>query len=88
MMLFKYHQCLLGQKLMYKKSSFLPEMVKMFDGSIISQNGKKPIERKIRLTSLDTSISGPVFKKEVQYIPSFGHLRYDLLQNIVDNSGI
>ena len=24
-------------------------------------------------------------KKEVQYIPSFGHLRYDLLQNIVDN---
>ena len=73
------------QKLMYKKSSFLPEMVKMFDGSIISQNGKKPIERKIRLTSLDTSISGPVFKKEVQYIPSFGHLRYDLLQNIVDN---
>jgi AAA15 family ATPase/GTPase len=26
-----------------------------------------------------------VIKKEVQYIPSFGHLRYDLLQNIVDN---
>lgn len=26
-----------------------------------------------------------VIKKEVHYIPSFGHLRYDLLQNIVDN---
>ena len=24
-------------------------------------------------------------KKEVQYIPSFGHMRYDLLQNSVDN---
>ena len=28
---------------------------------------------------------GPVTKREVQYISSFGHLRYDLLQNIVDN---
>ena len=25
-------------------------------------------------------------KKEVQYISSFGHLRYDLLKNIVDNA--
>lgn len=29
---------------------------------------------------------GPVAKKEVQYISSFGHLRYDLLKNIVDNA--
>ena len=46
---------------------------------------KKTIEKEIRLTSLDSSVSGAVSKKEVQYIPSFGHLRYDLLKNIVDN---
>ena len=74
------------QKLAYKQSSsFLPEMVKVFDGSIIGQSGKKTIEKEIRLTSLDSSVSGAVSKKEVQYIPSFGHLRYDLLKNIVDN---
>ena len=73
------------QKLTYKQSSFLPEMVKVFDGSIIGQSGKKTIEKEIRLTSLDSSVSGAVSKKEVQYIPSFGHLRYDLLKNIVDN---
>ena len=28
---------------------------------------------------------GSVTKREVQYISSFGHLRYDLLKNIVDN---
>lgn len=28
------------QKLTYKQSSFLPEMVKVFDGSIIGQSGK------------------------------------------------
>ena len=37
------------------------------------------------LSHLDNTFVGPVVKKEVQYIPSFGHLRYDLLQNIVDN---
>ena len=73
------------QKLTYKQSSLLPEMVKVFDGSIIGQSGKKTIEKEIRLTSLDSSVSGAVSKKEVQYIPSFGHLRYDLLKNIVDN---
>lgn len=73
------------QKLTYKQSSFLPEMVKVFEGSIIGQSGKKTIEKEIRLTSLDSSVSGAVSKKEVQYIPSFGHLRYDLLKNIVDN---
>ena len=60
-------------------------MVKVFNGSIISQIGKKSVEKKIKLTSLDNTVVGPVVKKEVQYIPSFGHLRYDLLQNIVDN---
>ena len=34
---------------------------------------------------MDNVIPGPIIKKEVHYIPSFGHLRYDLLQNIVDN---
>lgn len=74
------------QKAYYKKTSTLvPEMVKVFNGSIISQKGKKLVEKKIKLTSLDNTFVGPVVKKEVQYIPSFGHLRYDLLQNIVDN---
>lgn len=74
------------QKTYYKKSTtFIPETVKLFIGSMISQNGKKVLEKDIRLTSLDNAIVGLVIKKEVQYIPSFGHLRYDLLQNIVDN---
>ena len=59
--------------------------MKVFSGSIISQNGKKPIEKEIQFTSLDTTVTGPVIKKKVYYIPSFGHLRFDLLQNIVDN---
>lgn len=76
----------LRQKAYYKKTStYIPETVKLFAGSIISQNGKKPIEKDIRFTSLDSAIVGSITKKEVQYIPSFGHLRYDLLQNIVGN---
>lgn len=74
------------QKTQYKReTAFIPETVKVFTGSIITQNGKKTIEKEIRCTSLDKMIPGPVVKKEVQYISSFGHLRYDLLQNIVDN---
>ena len=76
----------LSQKAYYKKeSTFVPETVKLFSGSIISQNGKKPVEKEIHFTSLDNVSIGPVSKKEVQYIPSFGHLRYDLLKNFVDN---
>ena len=76
----------LSQKVYYKKeSTFVPETVKLFSGSIISQNGKKPVEKEIHFTSLDNVSIGPVSKKEVQYIPSFGHLRYDLLKNFVDN---
>ncbi|SCH11416.1 recombination protein F [uncultured Clostridium sp.] len=71
---------------MVKASSFLPETAKIFEGSMISKNSKKTVERGIRLTSLDGTIPGPVAKKEVQYISSFGHLRYDLLKNIVDNA--
>ena len=74
------------QKTYYRKSTtFIPETVKLFTGSIISQNGKKTIEKKVRFTSLDNTMVGSVTKREVQYISSFGHLRYDLLQNIVDN---
>ena len=76
----------LGQKAHYKKeSTVIPETAKLFSGSIISQNGKKPIEKDIHFTSLDNVSVGPVIKREVQYIPSFGHLRYDLLKNFVDN---
>lgn len=74
------------QKTYYRKSTtFIPETVKLFTGSIISQNGKKTIEKNVRFTSLDNTMVGSVTKREVQYISSFGHLRYDLLQNIVDN---
>lgn len=74
------------QKTQYKReAAFIPETIKLFTGSIINQTGKKHVEKKIHCTSLDKVIPGPIVKKEVQYIPSFGHLRYDLLQNIVDN---
>lgn len=74
------------QKAQYKReTAFIPEEVKVFTGSIITQTGKKPVEKEVRCTSLDNVVSGPIVKKEVNYIPSFGHLRYDLLQNIVDN---
>lgn len=74
------------QKTQYKRASaFIPETAKVFTGSIITQTGKKPVEKEMRCTSLDNVIPGPIIKKEVHYIPSFGHLRYDLLQNIVDN---
>ena len=74
------------QKNEYKRATMaVPETAKVFTGSIITKAGKKPIEKEIRCTSLENVISGPIVKKEVHYIPSFGHLRYDLLQNIVDN---
>ena len=74
------------EKAQYKRpSAYIPETVKVFTGSIITQIGKKPAKNDIRCTSLDNGIPGPIVKKEVHYIPSFGHLRYDLLQNIVDN---
>ena len=74
------------QKAQYEKASaFIPETAKVFTGSIVTQAGKKPVETEIRCTSLDNVIPGPIVKKEVHYIPSFGHLRYDLLQNIVEN---
>ncbi len=74
------------QKAQYKRSSdFIPENVKLFTGTIAIQTGNKTSEKNIRCTSLDNGIPGPIVKKEVHYISSFGHLRYDLLQNIVDN---
>lgn len=74
------------EKMQYKRSSaILPETAKVFVGSIISQTNKKATEQDIRITSMDTGLPGATLKKEVQYIPSFGHMRYDLLQNIVDN---
>jgi AAA15 family ATPase/GTPase len=63
----------------------LPEKAKVFTGNIVAQTGKKVSQQEIRCTSLDTGFPGVSLKKEIQYIPSFGHLRYDLLQNIVEN---
>lgn len=74
------------QKSTYKKSlPLLPETAKIFSGNVISQNGKNPLESKINITSIDGTIPGISLRKLVQYVPSFGHLRYDLLQNIVEN---
>jgi len=74
------------QKTQYKRvTTIIPETAKVFTGRIITQKGKKAVDRDIRCTSLDSVIPGLIVKKEVHYIPSFGHLRYDLLQNIVDN---
>ncbi len=74
------------QKMYYKRlGKNIPETVKVFKGSVITQIDSNPVEKEIRCTSLDSVIPGPIVKREVHYIPSFGHLRYDLLQNIVDN---
>lgn len=69
----------------YRTAGFTPETVREFAGIIISQNEKKTVEKEIRFTSLDNVLSGLTSKREVHYIPSFGHLRYDLLKNIVEN---
>lgn len=70
----------------YKRATaFLPETAKVFTGRIINRTEKKTVEKELRCTSLDGAIPGVVVKKEVYYISSFGHLRYDLLQNIVSN---
>lgn len=74
------------QKTLYKSTkTTIPETAKVFTGRIITQAGKKTVEKEIRCTSLDNVTSGVIEKKSVHYIPSFGHLRYDLLKNFVDN---
>lgn len=74
------------QKNTYKKSlPLLPETATVFTGSVISQNGKKTTDREIVISSISNVLPGITLKKAVQYAPSFGHLRYDLLQNIVEN---
>ena len=74
------------EKAQYKRpSAYIPETAKVFTGSIITQTGNKTVEKEIRCTSLDNGSPGPMTENQVHYIPSFGQLRYDLLQNIVDN---
>ncbi len=74
------------QKNAYKKSlPLLPETAKIFTGSLVSQIGKKPTDKEITIASIDNGLPGITLNKAVQYIPSFGHLRYDLLQNIVES---
>ncbi|MBE5908833.1 MAG: DUF2813 domain-containing protein [Lachnospiraceae bacterium] len=67
------------------RTSDNPSMVKLFNGSIAVHIGEVIEERDVSITSLDRRIIGPLEKKEINYISSFGHLRYDLLQNIVEN---
>lgn len=74
------------QKTQMKRiSSDIPETAKIFTGRIVSGGDKKITTPKVRLTSLDNGTTTPAIRKSVYYLPSFGHLRYDLLQNIVDN---
>lgn len=63
----------------------MPEKAKIFIGEIFAQNGNRTAGKEVICTSLDSGLPGTTIQKEIQYIPSFGHLRYDLLQNIVDN---
>lgn len=73
------------QKIEYRLNSpYIPDTARVFTGSIATQNRGKEYENNISCTSLDDRISGPLVKKEVHYIPSFGHLRYDLIKNIVE----
>ncbi len=68
-----------------KKQEYVPEQASLFTGRIIAGRGENTEETPIKCTSLDRTNSLPAKKGEIQYISSFGHLRYDLLQNIVDN---
>lgn len=72
------------QKLQYSKGLF-PETVKVFSGSIISKKGFKRVKSSVKITSLD---NGPTLYKtsqKIQYISPFGHMRSDLIRNIVNN---
>lgn len=73
------------QKIEYRLNSpYIPDTARVFTGSIATQNRGKEYENNISCTSLDDRISGPLVKKEVHYISSFGYLRYDLIKNIVE----
>jgi len=69
-----------------RNSGLMPESAKLFSGQGITQIDKKIEKNTVEFTSLDNISAKPVLKKEVNYIPSFGHLRFDLLQNIVSNT--
>lgn len=61
------------QKIEYRLNSpYIPDTARVFTGSIATQNRGKEYENNISCTSLDDRISGPLVKKEVHYIPSFG----------------
>ncbi len=72
------------QKNTYNKS-LLPETAKIFTGNIISQKSKNLMDKEINLSSITNVLPGITIKKAVQYVHSFGHLKFDLLQNIVEN---
>ena len=77
----------LGQKAHYKKeSTVVPETAKLFSGSIISQNGKKPIEKDIHFTSLDNVSVGPVIKRE-NFVdnPEYKKLAISILKQFDDS---
>jgi AAA15 family ATPase/GTPase len=43
------------------------------------------MDKEINLSSITNVLPGITIKKAVQYVHSFGHLKFDLLQNIVEN---
>ncbi|MBQ7077993.1 MAG: AAA family ATPase [Lachnospiraceae bacterium] len=74
------------EKMQYKRNSIiLPEKAKVFIGNVVAQTGEEISQQEVRSTSLDSGLPGASLKKEILYISAFGHLRYDLLQNIVGN---
>ncbi len=65
----------------------IPETVKIFDGEITVRNWKKEQFNRINFTSIDNIVFGTRDNRDIFFLSSFGHLRYDLLKNIVDNPG-
>ena len=63
----------------------IPETAKLFSGRVVAGREHNAVDTKIRITSLDDGTTTPTKGKSVYYLPSFGHLRFDLLQNIVNN---
>ncbi len=68
------------------QSNEIPEYARIFSGSIVSKIGKKTLKNSFTCTSLDYIRPGSSqSRKKVRYISAYGHLRYDLLQNIINN---
>ena len=67
------------QKKQYKSSlTLIPETSRVFVGNISTTAGATSAQNKIQCTALDI-VPVSFSTKGISYIPSFGHLRYDLV---------